>query len=482
MTDTARSFWARCGVALAAIAVVLGGGASGTPANAAPVGPNVDPTATGSIIVHKLVQPGAASGLPNDGSALTQQQLAGLTPLAGVGFAVQRVTSVDLTTNAGWDATTGLTAAAVLADPDRYPLAASGSGTTDTAGDATFSSLPVGLYLVTETGPGGNPIAQPAPPFLVTLPLATGDDSWLYDVNVYPKNAVTNVTKTVDDTDAHGLGDDVDWTINCDVPYLAAGDPLDRFGLEDPLDARLAYKAARITAKTASGAPLALTGDDYVFTAPAAGENGTVAVRFTATGRAKLNANQGSVVTMTLTTTVLSIGDGSIENTATLTANTAEVEADALTSWGAVRVFKHGTADTQTGLSGAQFQVFRTEDDATSRTDPVTVGNAVTFTTDANGNTTLAGLRVGDYWIVETRAPTGYEADPAPIRAAVVQSSVADALVVRVADTQVPVWMLPLTGGNGAALFGASGTALLTIAAGAAVLARKRRRHAHVQV
>jgi fimbrial isopeptide formation D2 family protein/LPXTG-motif cell wall-anchored protein len=475
MTLTPRSLWARCSVALAAIAVVMVGGAVGAPATAAPIGPNLDPTATGSLIIHKLVQPGTATGLPNDGTALTQQQLAGLTPLAGVGFTVQRVSSVDLATNAGWDATRGLTAAAVLADPTSYPLAASGSGTTNAAGDATFPNLPVALYLVTETDPGSNPIAQLAAPFLVTLPLSTGNDTWLYDVNVYPKNAVTNVTKTVDDSAARGLGDDVTWTISGDVPYLTAEDTVDRFSLEDPLDARLAYASAQITAKTASGAPLALAADDYVLTAPPTGQNGTVAVDFTAAGRAKLNENQGAVVTMRLSTSVVAIGDGSIENTATLTANNAQISADAVTSWGALRIFKYGSADTQTGLQGAQFQVFRTENDATSRTNPVTVNSAATFTTDVDGNVTMDGLRVGDYWIVETQAPTGYQANPAPIRASVVQGSIGDALVVRVANTQVPAWMLPLTGGNGAMLFAASGTALIVIAAGAAILARKHR-------
>ncbi|PZF02809.1 hypothetical protein DEJ01_09790 [Curtobacterium sp. MCLR17_040] len=54
------------------------------------------------------------------------------------------------------------------------------------------------------------------------------------------------------------------------------------------------------------------------------------------------------------------------------------------------------------------------------------------------------------------------------------QSSIDDALVLRVANTQVPVWMLPLTGGGGAALFTAAGTGFLAIAAGAAFLVRRR--------
>lgn len=474
MPSTTRSLWARSAVALSAIGLVLMGALAAAPAVAAPVGPNLDPNATGSITVHKLIQPSAATGLPNDGSALSPEQLAGLTPLAGVGFSLQRVSSVDLTTNAGWDVTDGLTAAAVLADPATYPLAAAGSGATNTAGDLAFTGLPVGLYLVTETSPGNNPIAQGAAPFLVTMPLSTGNDSWLYDVNVYPKNAVTDVTKTVDDSAASGLGSNVGWTITGKVPYLAADGTVDRFELEDVLDTRLGYVSAALSAKTANGGTLALTTDDYVLTAPAAGQPGPVRVVFNAAGRQKLQANQGGIVTMKLVTTVQAIGDGSIENTTTLSTNNAQNTAEAETSWGALRIFKYGTASPQLGLRGAQFQVFRTEADAAARNNPVSVNDTTTFTTDADGNASVDGLRVGDYWIVETVAPTGYQAAPSPIRAAVVQSSIADALVIRVANTQAPVWMLPLTGGGGAALFTTAGTGFLSIAAGAAFLVRRR--------
>lgn len=477
MNSTKRLFWRRSGVALAAAGMVLLGGVTAAPAAAAPIGPNLDPNATGSIIVHKLVQPAAATGLPNDGSALTPEQLAGLIPLAGVGFSTQRVSSIDLTTNAGWDATNGLTAAAVLNDPATYPLTASGSGTTNASGDATFGGLPVGLYLVTETDPGANPIAQMSPPFLVTIPLSTENDTWLYDVNVYPKNAVTEVTKTVDDSDAFGLGDTVDWAVNGTVPYLAADGTIDRFTLLDPLDTRLTYAspAARVSAKTATGVALALTADDYVISAPAAGATGTVRVDFTAAGRAKLQDNPGAVVTMNLTTTVTAIGDGSIENTATLLTNDARNSSDAVTSWGALRIFKYGTAGAQEGLQGAQFQIFRTANDAAAHTNPVSVNDRETFISGTDGNIDVDGLHVGDYWIVETAAPTGYQANATPIRVSVVESSTADPVIVRVANTQVAAWMLPLTGGGGTALIIASGAALIAVAGGAAAITRRRR-------
>lgn len=55
-----------------------------------------------SLIVHKYL--GATSGLPHDGTELTQEQLAQLTtqkPLEGVKFKLYQVENVDVDTNEG---------------------------------------------------------------------------------------------------------------------------------------------------------------------------------------------------------------------------------------------------------------------------------------------------------------------------------------------------------------------------------------------
>jgi fimbrial isopeptide formation D2 family protein len=456
---------------------ILGATAFAVPASAVEIGPNIDPAQTGSIILHKLVQPENPTALPNDGSELTPAQLAGLTPIAGVTFSLQSVDSIDLSTNAGWQTVDGLTAADVLADPAAYPLTAEGSGVTDGDGELTFGTLPLGVYLVTETSPGDNPIAQPTAPFLVTMPLPTGDNTWLYDVNVYPKNAVTEITKTVDDTAAFGLGDDVNWSITGSVPFLAAADPLTAFGITDVLDARLGFSSAEVSAVTAAGDPLALVATDYTVAAPTpVGTTGTVSVAFTPAGLAKLEANQGSIVTLALATEVLSIGDGSIENTATLAVNDSTTSADAMTNWGALEIFKYATVEgVETLLGGAQFQIFTSAADAGTLTDPVAVGGETVFTSNATTNILVEGLKAGDYWVVETVAPVGYVANTVPIPVTITVGSVADALLLEVENSQVPAWLLPLTGGGGAGMFAIGGGVLIAIAIGAAFVFRARR-------
>jgi fimbrial isopeptide formation D2 family protein len=449
-----------------------------TPASALVDGPGIDPDQTGSIALHKFEQPENPTGLPNDGSELTPAQLAGLTPLAGVSFSLRSVGNIDLTTNEGWAEAGGLTAAEVLADPTAYPLTAAGSGATNANGDLTFPSLPLGVYLVTETGPGDNAIAQPAAPFLVTMPMPTGDNTWLYDVNVYPKNAVTEVAKTVDDADAFGLGDIVDWTITGRVPYLAAGDPLSAFGISDVLDARLGYSAATVTARTATGDPLPLLATDYTLTVPApVGATGTVQAVFTAAGLAKLEASQGAVVSLQLATQVLSIGDGSIENTASLSVNSSVSDAEAVTNWGALEIFKYATVDgVDEPLAGAQFQIFTSAADAASLTNPVAINGEDTFTSTSTANIAIDGLAVGDYWVVEIVAPVGYLANTTPIPVTIVLGSTDDAVLLEIENNQVPAWVLPLTGGNGAGIIALLGGAVIVVTIGAALVLNERRK------
>ncbi len=59
---------------------------------------------------------------------------------------------------------------------------------TDATGRTSVSGLPLGLYLVVETGIPAD-VSVTADPFLVSLPLSCGQDNqWNYDVTVYPKN------------------------------------------------------------------------------------------------------------------------------------------------------------------------------------------------------------------------------------------------------------------------------------------------------
>lgn len=469
MATTKKSLSARIAAGFGAVAVataaVLGGA---LPASAAP--DNVDPNAIGSITLHKFAEPDVATGLANDGSVV---DTSGLTPLTGVEFTVERVTGIDLSTNAGWDAAAALTPATA------GPLAPVETLATNASGVAVFDELPVGVYLVTETASGPNQIAIQTAPFLVSVPLPL-NNTWLYDVHVYPKNSTTSITKEVDDSAAYGLGDQVTWSISVDVPEVAANDTLDEFRITDALDSRLTFVSGSIelseqgTTAADPRQPVALIYGTHYTATP--GPN--YSVEFTAAGRNLLAGLDRAKIDIQAVTTVSTLGDGMIDNTATLVVNgTTFTTAPKRTEWGTIAILKHETGDQAAVLAGAEFQVFASEADALAMTNPVEVSGATTFSSGDNGVAFVPGLRAGvQYWIVETKAPVGYQVSSTPIPAyTVVAGDVsATSVDVRVANSQVSAYTLPITGGTGQAAFMIGGAGLLLGALGFMLIRRRK--------
>ncbi|WP_347755740.1 SpaH/EbpB family LPXTG-anchored major pilin [Agrococcus sp. ProA11] len=471
MASTKKSLTARivAGFGAAAIATfaVLGGA---LPASAAPDNIKIDEL--GSITVHKFVEPAVATGLANDGSVV---DTTGLTALEGVEFTVERVTNIDLSTTAGWMAAEALTPATTTA----ANLALVGAVETNAAGVAEFEDLPIGVYLVTETATGPNQIAVKAAPFLVSVPLPL-NNTWLYDVNVYPKNSITSIDKTVDDSSAYGLGDEVSWTITADVPEVATAADLASFVISDSLDARLGYVSATVT-----GTGVTLVPADYTLVQ----DGQDVTVTFTPAGLAKLAAANAASITVEIVTTVDEIvtavdglESGIINNTANLAVNGGSFDSSVVsTEWGTIAILKYEAredSDDMTGvLQGAEFQVFASEAEALALTNPIEVDGEDTFTSGENGIAFVPGLRADvEYWIVEIKAPVGYEVSPTPIPAYTVTAGDVEATTVdvRVANSQVPAYALPVTGGSGQAAFMIGGAGLLLGALGFMLIRRRK--------
>ncbi|MHA7268243.1 SpaH/EbpB family LPXTG-anchored major pilin [Arthrobacter sp. HLT1-20] len=475
-----RRITAGLGIAALAAAALLG---SVLPANAADPGPgNINPATTKSLTIHKFAQPGTLGTAP-DGNPLPGSATSGLTALDGVTFKIQKVTNIDLSTNAGWLATKNLTPAGI----DPANLGAAVSGLTANGGVLTFPNLAQAVYLVTETDPGAHNIAFAAKPFLVTLPLPNNrDNTWIYEVHVYPKNSLTSVTKAVDDSMAKGLGSDVTWNIGAQVPNVSQGNTLMSFAITDALDSRLSYKSASVTLAPATATLIAATDYNIDTTTTA----GTVAINFTAAGLLKLRP--GAQVNVGLVTTVTSLGleNGVITNRASTFVNGTKFTSNQVQStWGNLLIRKVAGNDQTKTLQGAEFQVYASEADAKAGSNPIAVSGSTVFTSGVDGMVTLDGLRatvngtatVVDYWIVETKAPAGYTiatdvSQASPKKFTVTAGKVSTVVDITVANPQTPPFMLPLTGGPGTVAFMTIGFGLLTIAAGVALRKRSTRR------
>ncbi|WP_102509752.1 SpaH/EbpB family LPXTG-anchored major pilin [Sanguibacter massiliensis] len=508
---TRSTIWRRAAAVLA-VGALAAVGAAGA-AQAAPI---IDPATTGSIVVHKRLNP---TGTLLPGNGLPDASAPG-TPLEGIEFDVQRITTVDLTTTAGWTAANGYAAnPSTISAGDLAP--ATTQTTAGAGGTATFSPLVVGAYLVTEqlTPAQVADGLTPAPPFVVTVPMThpTDLDTWIYDVNVYPKNLQSTVTKTVDDgpDTTYQVGDRIGWTVTTQVPAQTTT----QFVFKDVLVEQLEVTApVADTVAVTVGATTLVPTTDYTIDADALADDNTLVVRLTPAGLVKLNDRVGTTdkIALAFTTTVLSLPtNGVIENTATVFPNDSFPETGpgittppVVSRFGEINILKRDSA-TNTPLAAAEFKVFASEADASAyAADPVANADRAltaqqngtgalvsTFVTGADGTVSITGLRASNwqdgvrltdsttfqnYWLLETKAPTGYELATAPIGAITVLYDQNAPTVLPHGDITVPNVgkpELPLTGGQIATgVFGLLGALVLT--GGVLLVIRARRQGA----
>ncbi|MCA0346633.1 MAG: SpaH/EbpB family LPXTG-anchored major pilin [Actinobacteria bacterium] len=479
-----RGLLASVGALATAAALVLGGSV------AASAAPTILPTEThGNLHITKLSTPNGGGVTSNGTQVVTLPT--GAEPIQNVTFAAKRVISyyptagdpindlvtVDLSTNAGWAAAAALQYDAVgdtwSTEPGAVAVTvnfgAISNDITDANGEAGFN-LPIGLYHVEETvTPAG---VTPAAPFLVTIPLTNPVtlNDWMYDVYVYPKNAQTSFTKSVNDENAYVAGDDVVWTLNADIPRKnnATSGPADwaditAFTISDTLDANLEFPAAAdvvVNIVDATGANLgtqpALT-TDYTLSAA-----NPLVMTFNATGLAKLNAvvaaNPGAQVKMTITTevkdsvpvgTAMTIKNGGLTTSLQYTFDNGTPEDPQHPNEPETRFrsftfekVAHGTPATK--LQNAVFGLYETEalaaagaagtaliESAPSTATGVVTFNDVRVSDFQNNEVQTAGAKANPldptctlrnedfrvYWLSELVAPTGYEllAKPLPV-------------------------------------------------------------------
>lgn len=159
-------------------------------------------------------------------------------------------------------------------------------------------------------------------------------------------------------------------------------------------------------------------------------------------------------------------------------------------------------------LKGATFRIYRSEADAQQKQSAIAVtGNNGSYTVNpvqtggglsydmvsvntevgSEFNLKLNGLAAGDYWIVETDAPEGYNGVTAPIKVTVTASKDDDvnnwtisqngtAESDKIIDIKNSTGsILPGTGGMGTILFTVIGVALVIVVAGSFVVSRRRK-------
>lgn len=158
--------------------------------------PVIDESKKGSITIHKYTE-GTATGTAASGKEDASQVPAGSVPIKDVGFTIYKVqdaakladyySTTPASLPAATDYYTG-TGKNVQVNADVAALKVGNEVPTNADGVAEFTNLDLGLYLVVETTSPAI-VTGPCDPFLISVPMTTDGDDWLYNVHVYPKNS-----------------------------------------------------------------------------------------------------------------------------------------------------------------------------------------------------------------------------------------------------------------------------------------------------
>ena len=480
-----------------------------------------------SLTVHKYL--GATSSLPHDGTALTEEQLKGLTsqkPLQGVKFDLYKVKDVDVSTNDGVAVASKIgnmvlpgdvVEKGIQVDGKNYTLEAAtpASATTNAQGEAVFTvpnlGLADGVYVVVEnlkdsgnlkTADGDVDKAKvtPAAPFAVSMPMTKPDGTGLNkDVHVYPKNQVNDLTKTVKDA-GKNVGDDIVYTISttstgADTNGDGKMDKADLGGvyeIVDTLDPNLTYKSVTVKVND----KVVTEGENgYQVTKEATGDPAQDKVTVSFKGTTLDTIAAGTKVELELTANVKKDSAvGVIPNQAKLYPNSWSKGIDSPkveTKFGDI-VIKKVNKDGGV-LKGAEFDVYL--DDSDDK-DCSSYGEKIkdSGATDDNGLVSIKGLHLTNfvdgkdvaegeqhpYCLVETKAPSGYQLLPKPIKFSLTKAGTVtdlttaaenDGSLVKITNYKNPG--LPLTGAQGILLVSVLG--LILVSAGVVLTVKRRK-------
>lgn len=392
-------------------------------------------------------------------------------------------------------------------------LAATKTGTTAN-GAASIAELSMGNYLILIEN--GMKVYSPS---AVNLVPEWKDNEWqMFDATVEVKSSELIITKTVNhkEADNASMGDTVTFDIVTDVPQFPASAMTKNYAISDTLPAGLTLTEGSIQVYGVNGEreSLLTAGDDGAYTQgtkrPSNNDTSTftltfdyaqigsyekIHVNYTATlnGSAKLG-EEGNINQAYLDYT---------NNPYTFESWQSKDDSATVYTYG-LDISKVDKKNNETFLSGAEFELYSTQNDAESAKNKIAFiqesegvyrkalpNEADSVTTlvvgsgengSALGKLTLKGLDETDWYLLETKAPNGYNLLASPITVTItdtdgntldgkVSGAAADAEGEAAAFVTLLVenddgFQLPVTGGMGTILFTAVGVVLM----GAAVI------------
>lgn len=390
-------------------------------------------------------------------------------------------------------------------------------------GNGTIEKLPMGNYLILIEK--GMKVYRPSAVNLV--PVWNEDTSaWVMsEAEVVVKSSEPSITKTVNDKEADNetIGKNVSFKVVTDVPQFPANALAKNYEISDTLPGGLTLDATTIAVKGIKGEDETdLAAGAYTLTTTDAKRHDntpvTFNIKFTYDQIKAYDKIEVTYTAMLNGSAVLVTGN---VNTAYLdysndpyTAKDWESKDDSATVYTyGLDISKVDKDDNTKFLSGAEFELYATENDAVNGTNKISfvkTGDGVyrvATATDASNTTTttlvvgkadevkgklvIKGLDEATWYLKETKAPEGYNLLNAPVEVTITDADegVLDGKVDNAAGNegddpalvQLTVknddgFRLPITGGMGTVLFSMIGIVLMGAAVILFILALKKRK------
>lgn len=328
---------------------------------------------------------------------------------------------------------------------------------TATNGILTYDNLIEGKYRFIETqAPDGYSLNTR--PIAFTISKANGENPVTVSMDNDRNMNHPDVTAIDKRVTSNNEGRVVEWEFTAYVPTDI--DLYKTYYLTDTLqDARMSFNQDPDSVKVFNNDDELKVNDDYTVTF----EGLTMTINFT-----NYKALQSGTVKVIFSTTNADTATGAFTNTAYVHYQAEEdttesvKQAQAHTTIYAIDVNKH-VALSDTKLSGAEFALYLSKEDAENNTNAFATGITID---DGSLKNAFAGLNGGTYYLVETKAPEGYKLASGVLTIELPTNITAEDSFTYVADVaNSTVVSLPITGGIGTLIFTFSGIALMGAAA-----------------
>ena len=333
--------------------------------------------------------------------------------------------------------------------------------TNETTGKINVENLTVGDYYFIETvAPAGYGLNKT--PVLFSITINDHDvTKYVTDNNFFYPTVDKFITTIGNKSETANINELKTWIIQTTIP----GDIKDyeSYIITDSLDPALDYENSF---SIKAGNHVLVPNVDYNFSEPLVGT--AEAILSIDIKPASLKDYAGQKVTVEFKTSINenAVMDDKIENNATVTGTLdgtpyeKNVPKLPEVHTGGKKFVKVGKTTGSAALSGAEFKIFKAGTTQYLQADWSwgSKADARVFTSGADGKFEVTGLAYGDYFLEETKAPTGYNLR-ADVDFTVASGSYADASTATI--TNAPTLTLPSTGGMGTIVFTVIGSVLM---------------------